>query len=262
VRIVSVAGLKSQFKIPPEDVITADNMPFIRMRSNSWTLMGVIFEKNPDAPVTGKSLKGVSLTCCIGLNKLMQIRNEAQAKYLAPQGGSTLFQDDENDQKTKKNKPVMSRLEMKTKRDEHVMISIDIQMDGTTHSIQVLRPVHPKDALHVLYDDMTLGIVLKYMRESGFTEKKPQFKHQGAPGILKRHQGFVVVTKDADDQKHFKSTPSLNDAMQVQSGTHDNSSNDAEDEKVHNEPCVEADMGAEVDDGDELDASGDDQPED
>ena len=37
VRKVAVKGLKAQFQIPPEDVIFTNNVPFIRLRTQSWS---------------------------------------------------------------------------------------------------------------------------------------------------------------------------------------------------------------------------------
>ena len=119
VRKVAVKGLKAHVQIPPEDVIVTNNVPFIRLRTQSWTLMQAVFEDNPDAPAAGMSAKGLSLACCNGLNMLVRMRNEAQAAHLAPQGGSTLFDVAEV---KKPKKPRMSRIEIQSQRDEHIPI--------------------------------------------------------------------------------------------------------------------------------------------
>ena len=234
VRMVTVPNLKSQFRIPPEDVIMAGNMPFIRLRSRSWTLMNLVSEDNPDSPFKDNSFRGQSLTCCIGLSTLTQRRNDLQAEHLAPPGGLTLFEAVEKPKKRK-----MSRMEAKTKRDEHVPMSIDFEMDGATHSIEVLRPVHARDALYVSYDASSVGAVLKYMRDSGFADMKHHFQHQGAPGIHKRDNCFVVATTDGEGQKHFKRTSDIDTAMLVQAGG-SSSCNDIE-------PDVRADMADDAD---------------
>ena len=94
VRVVSVSGTKAQFKVPPEDVIIADSIPFIKLKTTSWTLMSLIFADNADAPVLDK---GTSLTCCTGLSNMVQLRNDAQAQQVASARGSTLFE--ANDEK-------------------------------------------------------------------------------------------------------------------------------------------------------------------
>ena len=89
-------------------------------------------------------------------------------------------------------------------------------MDDEPHTIEVLRSVNAKDALYVKYDASTLGYVLKYMRVNGFAGMKPKFKHPGNKGILKREEGFVVVSTDGSGKKRFKRFHNLEDAMQAQ----------------------------------------------
>ena len=48
-RKVIVKGFKSQWQVPNADVIFVDLMPFIRLRTQSWTLLQIILENNPDA---------------------------------------------------------------------------------------------------------------------------------------------------------------------------------------------------------------------
>lgn len=261
VRVVSVVGLKTQFKIPPHDAIIVDDVPFIRLQSNSWTLMNVVFERNENAPTTlmgrERASEKLSLSCCVGLNTMLQLRNEAQAQHLAPAGGSTLFQGGGVDANAKKKKQnvVMTRLEMKSKRTEHVPITIDITMDGTTHTIEVLRPVHAKDALYVKYDTETLRVVLQYMRQSGFTEMKQNLKHQGAAGIQKRPGGgFTVVTSDSQGQKRYKKAPNLDDAVHILNNTNNDDGDPGFDDGMGEHDDVE------ISDGGARDASGDEQP--
>ena len=80
VRIVSVSGIKAQFRVPPEDVIMADSMPFCKLKTNSYSLINLIFENNADAPAHDS---GITLTCCNGLSNMVQLRNDAQAQQLA-----------------------------------------------------------------------------------------------------------------------------------------------------------------------------------
>ena len=137
------------------------------------------------------------------------MRNKANADHLNS-GGSTLFA-----QSVKKPKmPQMSRGEMKSKRT--ALESMTIDLNGC--NIKVIKPVHTKDALAVLFDSTMLGAVLKHMRENGFSEPKVQYlKHQGAAGFFRRKQrGFVVVKKDANGIKKFMSAKTLDGALEVQ----------------------------------------------
>ena len=260
VRVVSVVGLKTQFKIPPHDAVIVGDEPFIRLNSQSWTLQNVVWEQNEDAPIPhvgrDRTRQYSSLANCIGLNTMLQLRNEAQAQHLAPAGGSTLFQgvDVDDNNKKKKTGLQMTKLEMKSKRNEHVPITIDINMDGTTHTIEVLRPVHAKDALYVKYDAETLRVVLQYMRQSGFTEMKPNIKHQGAAGIQKDGDGFRVVVRDDQGQKRYKKAKDLDDAVQILNNPNEN----GEDPGLGDGSDEHDDV--EISDGGARDASGDEQP--
>ena len=258
VKVVSVDGLKTQFKIPPYDAIVVDDVSFVKINTQSWTLMNVVFEQNENAPTPrlgrDRASEKLSLSGCVGLNTMLQLRNEAQAQHLAPAGGSTLFQGGGVDANTKKKKAMMTRLEMKSKRTEHVPITIDITMDGTTHTIEVLRPVHAKDALYVKYDAETLRVVLQYMRQSGFTEMKHQIKHQGAAGIQKRGGGFTVVTSDNQGQKRYKKAPNLDDAVHILNNTNNDDGDPGFDDGMGEHDDVE------ISDGGARDASGDEQP--
>ena len=169
---VAMEGLKAQFHIPFVDVIFANNMPFIRLRTQSWTLPQAVFEDNPDLPVAGMHASGfVSLVCCNGLNMLVQMRNEAQVAHIVPQGGSTLF-DVVEVKKPKKAR--LSWIEIQAQRDAQIPISIDSPLDGIIHPVPVLRLAHPKDALYLACVASSLGVVLKYLRVNGFTYQTAQ----------------------------------------------------------------------------------------
>ena len=212
-RKVVVKGLKAQWQVPNADVIFANRVPFIRLRTQSWTLMQIILENNTDAPAGDRKAKGLSLACCNGLNMLVQIRNETQAAHFLPQGGSTLFDVDEV---KKLKKARLSRIEIQGQRDDLIPISIDIPLDGITHSVQVLRPVMTKDALYVEYVASSLGVVLKYLRVHGFKEKEFRFQHQGPAGIQKKGSGYILVSKDQHGKKHQKKFKTLEAALQAQ----------------------------------------------
>ena len=217
VRCVAVTGFKATFQVPPGDVIWSDGHPFIRLRSESHTLTKLVYEQNPDAPEVMKG-EYASLANCQGLQQLIQLRNAAQAQELAPEAGSNLFENPAGVQK-KTQQPIMTRLELQQKRAaDHLSISIQVPLEGASHSIMVLRPVQAKDALYVIYDKDALSVVLQYLRHNGFSEPQPKFKHQGAKGIQKRVGGYVVISKDDEGKKHFKRVKNLGKAIEVQSG--------------------------------------------
>ena len=92
---------------------------------------------------------------------------------------------------------------------------IEVELNGA--SINLLRPVHPKDTAAVLYDSSTLAVVLTYLRDNGFEKREPNMK-RGA-GIHKRKvrgidKGFVVM-KQEEGKKTYKHVETLDAAMQV-----------------------------------------------
>ena len=111
--------------------------------------------------------------------------------------------------------PRLTRIEIQAQRDAHIPISIDVPQDGKK-TVQVLRPVHPKDALYVEYVAGSLGVVLNYLRVNGFTDQQRNLKHDGKMGIQKRCAGYIVVTKSEDGKNHFKSVKSMKEALQAQ----------------------------------------------
>ena len=69
----------------------------------------------------------------------------------------------------------------------------------------MLQKVVGRDAVYVRCDPETLGPVIQFMRNNGFTSKqRSYFKHQGATGVRKRPTGFVVKKKGLDGKNTYK----------------------------------------------------------
>ena len=205
VKIVSAPGLKSKWKIPPQDVVMVEDEAFVKLKAESFTLMGMVYESNDDAPpVESHVRRHQSLCCCIGFNMLTKLRNAAQDEAERPaQGGCTLFEAEGSAQK--KPKVHVSRLEAQSKRAEPAAMDMDISVQGTTYSIKVLQKVVGRDAVYVRCDPETLGPVIQFMRTNGFTSKpRSYFKHHGATGLRKRPTGFVVKKKGLDGKNTYK----------------------------------------------------------
>ena len=111
----------------------------------------------------------------------------------------------------------MNRLEQQTNRQQPEPSTIDVILDGSTHSIEVLRPVAAGDSAYVKYEASTLDIVLKLIRSSGFTEMATHNKHNGPKGIWKRGAKYVVA-KDVDGKKTYQEAASWDDAVLLASG--------------------------------------------
>ena len=67
-------------------------------------------------------------------------------------------------------------------------------MDGVSHPISVMAPAASRDAMHVMCTTETLAVVIKFLRDEGFTEAEQKAKTIGLPpGIYTRGSKFVGV---------------------------------------------------------------------
>ena len=132
IKVVALGDLESQWKIPPSDVIMVGAQPFVRLCTNNWGLMSLVLEDNPGAPAKNT----VSLACSKGLQHLSASRNAAQAESLQPKEGSTLFASPQAScMQPKRKKPKTSRIEQQLSRQQPEPISINVDLEGSTHSI-------------------------------------------------------------------------------------------------------------------------------
>ena len=211
IKVVTLGDLEAKWNIPPSDVIMVGNQPFVRLRTNNWVLVSLVLEDNPGAPP--KVQNEVSLECCKGLQHLCALRNAAQAESLVPKDGSALFASPQPScMQAKRKKPKTTRIEQQSNRQQPEPITIDVILDGSTHSIEVLRPVAASDAVYVKYEASTLDIVLKFIRSGGFTDMQTHNKHGGPKGMWKRGAKYVVA-KDVDGKKTYQEVASWEDAV-------------------------------------------------
>ena len=232
IKLVSMRGYKSQWKIFPEDVVEVEGQPFIRLKTFSAGLMHLVFEDNDLAPSSPNvSLRGCSLSGCCGLNHIVDMRNKAKAevdrknnkaKEAADKPKSNLFADDD-DVASSLGSMRRSRVQIKEKRKSPSTMTINVCVDGGLQQVDVLEPVHPHDSLFVKYDAATIGFVLKYMRDEGFTQQR---KHTRLPaGISKNGDQFVGCHKVDGGKKKYKVSTELEDVIswkaQMSSQDHD-----------------------------------------
>ena len=82
-------------------------------------------------------------------------------------------------------------------------MEIEVQLGGSNHCIQVLKPVSAKDALYVEFEANTLSIVIQFLRESGFAPEDAarKIQHNGEKGIQRRKDGKFLVKKQLGKHK-------------------------------------------------------------
>ena len=211
IKLVSMQGYKSQWKIFPEDVVDVDGQDFVRLKAfHNGGLLHMVFEANDLVTLDGKTvLKGCSLSCSKGLSQIMIQRNTAQMMDITKNTKSNLFNPKESggDQSggpwVKK-----SLLEHKEQRSAPTPMNIIVKVDEQEHEVQVLVPSHPSDALWVRYDAATIGYVIKYLRNEGLSEPK---KYKDLPkDISQSGELFVAVHKDeTSGRKKYKTSKEL-----------------------------------------------------
>ena len=210
-RQVTSASGKHHWKTGPDETIVVDDVPYIKVKANSYVLLQIVWEDNDHAP---EWYKGVSLTCCNGYNELIATRNKMQAIYLTPDvvGTGTLFEIEASSKKRAKG----SMSERKIKRDRHEVMTMAVSlMDGNKHDISVVRPVHPRETLYVQYDPVMIAVVVQCMRESGFTDMPPaNALGPNMTGIRKISESrFLIVYKDKQGTKRYKNTTNIEEAI-------------------------------------------------
>ena len=224
IKCASFEGYKVQLKISPEDVVQCDDEAYVRLRPNNSSLVRIVVEGNDQAPQPIP--ERFSMTSCKGFKTIMELRNAAQAKEMEPDAACSLFDDDEEPCAKKKKAKRCSKTtaDIQQQRDQLSSMSLEIEVDGETKHIQVLRPVLPRDGIFVRYDKAVLGDVIKLLRGSGFyEEQKHQYKTehgdlpQDVKGIWARNiddeKSWIVAYKNAEGKEKFKKFTDLDAAV-------------------------------------------------
>ncbi len=139
IKYVRFTGLKNVFKISPKESKMCDDVAFVRLKPRNGSLIAVVCEDNPNAPEDIP--KNFSLSSCDGLKQLMSLRNEAQAKLLAPADDCSLFSNSVAKPKLKA-KARLAHSERRSKRKECDALDVSLTIDGTAQNVSVIKPLH------------------------------------------------------------------------------------------------------------------------
>lgn len=188
IKVVSMSGYSHQWKIMPEDLTMVNDMPFVKLKARSCGLQNLLREGNELAQATPlQRMLGTS----IGYAKMMKLRDEAHKQEAQPPASTSCLFDSPCQQQQKSAK--RSRIELQQQRTSQprASLTIYIKVDGVSHPVDVMTPIASRDALHVLCTTETLGVVLKFLRDEGFTETE---QRAGLPnGIYPRGLRFLAV---------------------------------------------------------------------
>ena len=166
---VQLADLKSIIKFNAEDCMEIGDNTYVQLRPSISGLCHMIVENNGEKSLADIRFANGHYSCAhsVGLMELIKLRNQAQIKDLMESGGDTctLFAKEEE------KKPSLSRAEIKKLRDEPpASIKVSICIEGEMHEVDVLRPVHGRDRLWVLYESANIGAIITFLRAMPFGE--------------------------------------------------------------------------------------------
>ena len=212
---VSKPGLKAVITSPKADCLTLGCKTYVCFRPNNSGLCQMMVEANGEKVADDIKTAGhYSCWHSLGLQELIKLRNEAQVKALSEADGKTctLFEDIPRPAK----KPRVSHAEMKNLRDDIDALTVQVSIDGQEHSIDMLRPVHGRDRLWVLYEESNLDAVITYLRDMPFGDKQTHAEMpDGVTGVIKRKNGWIVKKKQDDGSVQHILTKQLDDATML-----------------------------------------------
>ena len=218
IKTVSLSGVKSKWKIvKDQDVVRCDDQEFVRMAASNFTLTSLITEGNKEATA------GVSLARSRGLALMIQKRNEQQAASFFASVDSkqcSLFSPSAPKKKPRVVTP-RSQLEELRKHPEHLTLMPEV--DGVSLGVDVLRAVHPKDNIFVVYEKKMLAHALCFIRSQGFEPDTAEVRRGDLPrGIHRRGSQYCVrylkgCTSENITEYGYKRCADLEDAIRFQS---------------------------------------------
>ena len=203
-------GVKTTMMFKHDEQRVCDGVVFVRLNPRNRSLISMVCEDNPNAPKPTPT----SATCIKALAGMMHMRNKAQSELMKPADGCSLFSDVTPKKPTRR--PRVARSEKKEKRANAASMTIEVEHKEVTHSIEVLRPIEPRDGLWVKYDEDTMGVVVDLLRCSEWQDPEPWGEATGVKGIWKKDKGFIVdLRKVSNSGPKYKTAKTLDEAVAV-----------------------------------------------
>lgn len=223
-------GLKHCVRISDKDVTTCSGNTFIRLAPRNLTLKELVCENNPKVP--HPMPHGFSLSRSLGLQQLMDLRNQTQADSLRDGADVCCLWDDEDNATPRKRKSLfgsMCRDDIDRMRHETGTIGVEVASEEEKFNVEMLRPVHPRDNIFVRYDADTLGFVLRYIRDAGFGDVKPP-RFDEAKGVCRRSDALYIARYvKINGQDGYKSCKSKDGAIAFMAEVNTKSSDNYDD---------------------------------
>ena len=214
-------GLKAVITFKKADCLTFGSKTYVCFKPNNAGLCQMMVEANGEKSAadikTFKSSWHYSCWHSLGLQELIKLRNEAQVKALSEADGKTCTLFEDTSRPTKK--PRVSHAQMTILRDDLdavTTLTVQVSIDGQEHAIDMLRPVHGRDRLWVLYEESNLDAVITYLRDRPFGDKQTHAEMpDGVTGVIKRKNGWIVKKKQDDGTVQHIFTKELDDATML-----------------------------------------------
>lgn len=212
-RSVSIEGVKPIWKIhKPSDSIEVDGVVFVRVSRTMYSLNSLVAFGHGEVP-DGHEQECVRLSK--GLKALVSQRNMLQAEAFKEESrGCQLF-----DQAPKQHKQVTSHAQKADMRKTPQTMELSVEIDGSAHKLEVLRPVHPTDNLFVAYQAPMIATLLHVMRTGGFDEPILRPRHPELPkGIHKRKNFYLAKYKKPSGSNGYKKLKTVEEAVAFLAG--------------------------------------------
>ena len=207
---VQIENLKAIIKFNAEDCMEVGGNTYVQLRPSISGLCHMLVEDNGLKCVDDIKI-GHRYSCAhsIGLLEIIKLRNKAQIKHLQESDGDTctLFASKED------NKPRVSHEEMKQLREEPDSLKVTIGSEGEMHEVDVLRPVHGRDRLWVLYQPANIGTIITFLRAMPFGERQEKLElPDGVKNVIKRKNGYIAKKRASDGKVKHTFTKDLEQA--------------------------------------------------
>ena len=237
-----MVGFEAQARFTPEECMDTASGLFVRIKpwfAGKHSVCQMVWESNDMAPAMDAKARTLALSK--GYQRLIKLRNDASVSIDAQPDAKprcTLFAKpsgaDDADRKGKKHKP---RDQQRQERDDAAGVSIKINVDDGTHSIDVLKAICNSDALYLKHDMLMVGFAIKYMRDEGFEDPSTLRRRNidlpigiYRPSTCNESEMVVAKMKRADGTTKYKKTTlegALEWQQQVANGMFDDDGEDS-----------------------------------
>jgi hypothetical protein len=226
IKTVSLPGLKHTWKLKAAtDVVSCEGDEYVRVAPANTSLMAIVLENNSAAPDGHNTWRSISRS--VGLSNLTKLRCQAVAEMATDTSSSqgsqqcSLFSDEVAAAPKPSKKQKLGRKSLEGQ--ERSSLEVSIMVGGESHSLKLLKPTRASDCIFALYEPSSMGLLVHYLREQGFSEEvKPKADRDPTlpKGIRARRNSngnkFIVVYDKDDGTKGYRQCGDIESAFSFQ----------------------------------------------